>query len=165
MGRTARGVRGINLRQGDYVIGVVKVEDEKKLLTITENGYGKRTEFDDFRLMKHRGGLGVTAHNITDKTGNLAGILSVDDNSDVMMITDAGIIIRTPAKDISTYSRSASGVIVMRLEEGQTIANITKVAREEDGDGDFDGENQVEEADTEITDAADTADTEESTEE
>ena len=165
MGRTARGVRGINLRQGDYVIGVVKVEDEKKLLTITENGYGKRTEFDDFRLMKHRGGLGVTAHNITDKTGNLAGILSVDDNSDVMMITDAGIIIRTPAKDISTYSRSASGVIVMRLEEGQTIANITKVAREEDGDGDFDGENQVGDSDTEITDAADTADTEESTEE
>lgn len=132
MGRTARGVRGINLREGDYVIGVVKVEEGKKLLTVTENGYGKRTDFDDFRLMKHRGGLGVTAHNITEKTGNLSGILSVDDNDDVMMITDSGIIIRTPAKDISSYSRAASGVIVMRLEEGQTIANITKVAREED---------------------------------
>ncbi len=134
MGRTARGVRGINLRDDDYVIGVAQVEDGKKLLTITENGYGKRTEYDDFRLMKHRGGFGVTCHNVTDKTGNLAGILSVDDNDDIMMITNEGIIIRTPAKDISTYSRTASGVITMRLLEGQTVANITKVAREEDSE-------------------------------
>ena len=132
MGRTARGVRGINLRDDDYVIGVAQVEEGKKLLTVTENGYGKRTEYDDFRLMKHRGGFGVTCHNVTDKTGNLAGILSVDDNDDIMMITNEGIIIRTPAKDISTYSRTASGVITMRLLEGQTVANITKVAREED---------------------------------
>ena len=131
MGRTARGVRGINLRDDDYVIGVAQVEEGKKLLTITENGYGKRTEYDDFRLMKHRGGFGVTCHNVTDKTGNLAGILSVDDNDDIMMITNEGIIIRTPAKDISTYSRTASGVITMRLLEGQTVANITKVARED----------------------------------
>ncbi len=134
MGRTARGVRGINLRDDDYVIGVAQVEEGKKLLTITENGYGKRTEYDDFRLMKHRGGFGVTCHNVTDKTGNLAGILSVDDNDDIMMITNEGIIIRTPAKDISTYSRTASGVITMRLLEGQTVANITKVAREEDAE-------------------------------
>ncbi|MBQ7357873.1 MAG: DNA gyrase subunit A [Clostridia bacterium] len=141
MGRTARGVRGINLRDDDYVIGVAQVEEGKKLLTITENGYGKRTEYDDFRLMKHRGGLGVTCHNITEKTGDLAGILSVDDNDDIMMITNEGIIIRTPASEISTYSRAASGVIVMRLLEGQTIANITKVAREEDAEEAFDGEN------------------------
>lgn len=158
MGRTARGVRGINLREGDYVIGVVKVEEGKKLLTVTENGYGKRTDFDDFRLMKHRGGLGVTAHNITEKTGNLSGILSVDDNDDVMMITDSGIIIRTPAKDISSYSRAASGVIVMRLEEGQTIANITKVAREEDEniEGTDDADDAVYSVDT--SDAFDEAD-------
>lgn len=158
MGRTARGVRGINLREGDYVIGVVKVEEGKKLLTVTENGYGKRTDFDDFRLMKHRGGLGVTAHNITEKTGNLSGILSVDDNDDVMMITDSGIIIRTPAKDISSYSRAASGVIVMRLEEGQTIANITKVAREEDEniEGADDADDAVYSVDT--SDAFDEAD-------
>ena len=134
MGRTARGVRGINLRDDDYVIGVAQVEEGKKLLTITENGYGKRTEYDDFRLMKHRGGFGVTCHNVTDKTGNLAGILSVDDNDDIMMITNEGIIIRTPAKEISTYSRTASGVITMRLLEGQSVANITKVAREEDSE-------------------------------
>ena len=136
MGRTARGVRGINLREGDYVIGVAQVEEGKKLLTITENGYGKRTEYDDFRLMKHRGGFGVTCHNVTEKTGNVAGILSVDDNDDIMMITNEGIIIRTPASEISTYSRTASGVITMRLLEGQTVANITKVAREEDEDVD-----------------------------
>ena len=132
MGRTARGVRGITLKDDDYVVGVVIVDNNKKLLTITENGFGKKTEFEDFRLMKHRGGFGVICHNITEKTGLLAGILSVDDNDDIMMITDGGVVIRTPAADISTYSRSASGVIAMRLDEGSKIANITKVAREDE---------------------------------
>ncbi len=131
MGRTARGVRGISLKGDDYVIGVAKVEDDKKLCTITEKGYGKKTEFDDFRLMKHRGGFGVIAHNITEKTGKLAGIMAVSDDDDIMMITDGGIVIRTPASEISTYSRSASGVIVMRLGDEQTIANFTKVPHEE----------------------------------
>ncbi len=143
MGRVSRGVRGIRLKDGDYVIGVVCVEDGKKLLTITENGYGKRTEFDDFRLMKNRGGGGVTCHNLTDKTGLLAGIISVSDEDDVMMITDSGVIIRTPAEGISTYSRTASGVIVMRLEEGQRLVNITNVAKEEK---DEDAEIEIEEA-------------------
>ena len=132
MGRVSRGVRGIRLKEEDYVIGVVSVEDDKKLLTITENGFGKRTEFDDFRLMKNRGGGGVTCHNLTEKTGLLAGIIAVGDDDDVMMITDSGIIIRTPATDISTYSRTASGVIVMRLEKGQKLVNITKTAKEEE---------------------------------
>ncbi len=132
MGRSARGVRGIRLKGDDYVIGVVTVEEGKKLLTVTENGFGKRTEFDDFRLMKNRGGGGVTCHNLTEKTGLLAGIISVDDEDDVMMITDSGIIIRTPAEDISTYSRTAAGVIVMRLEGGHKLVNITKVAKEEE---------------------------------
>ena len=132
MGRVSRGVRGIRLKENDYVIGVVSVEEDKKLLTITENGFGKRTEFDDFRLMKNRGGGGVTCHNLTEKTGLLAGIIAVGDDDDVMMITDSGIIIRTPAEDISTYSRTASGVIVMRLEKGQKLVNITKTAKEEE---------------------------------
>ena len=136
MGRTARGVRGIALKDDDYVVGVAIVDENKTLLTITENGFGKRTKFDDFRLMKHRGGFGVICHNITEKTGLLAGILSVDDNDDIMIITDGGVIIRTPASDISTYSRSASGVITMRLDEGNKIANITKVAREDEMDDD-----------------------------
>ncbi len=130
LGRTARGVRGVKLREGDYVVGAVKVEDDKQLITVTEQGYGKRTSFDEYRV-KGRGGLGVTCHNLTDKTGLLAGIAAVDDGDDLMMITNAGTIIRTPVKDINTYSRAASGVIVMRLAEGQSLVNFSKVAHEE----------------------------------
>ena len=131
LGRTARGVRGVKLREGDYVVGAVRIEDDKQLITITENGFGKRTPFDDFRV-KGRGGLGVTCHNLTDKTGLLAGISAVDDGDDLMMITNLGTIIRTPVKDINTYSRTAAGVIVMRLGEGQSIVNFAKVAHEEE---------------------------------
>ena len=134
MGRTARGVRGITVRDDDYVTGVAIVEKGKSLITITENGYGKRTPYSDFREMKHRGGLGVTAHNLTEKTGKLCSIASVDDDDDLMMITDAGTIIRTPVCGVPTYSRTASGVIMMRLNEGQTLVNFTKVKREEDSD-------------------------------
>jgi len=130
LGRTARGVRGIRLREGDYVVGAVKVDDEKQLITVTENGYGKRTLFEDFRV-KGRGGLGVTCHNLTDKTGLLAGIAAVDDGDDLMMITNLGTIIRTPVAQINTYSRTASGVIVMRLAEGQTLVNFSKVTHED----------------------------------
>lgn len=132
MGRSARGVRGIRLKGDDFVVGVVNVEEGKKLLTVTENGFGKRTDFDDFRLMKNRGGGGVICHNLTEKTGLLAGIISVDEEDDIMMITDSGIIIRTPASGVSTYSRTASGVIMMRLDDGQRIVNVTKTAKEED---------------------------------
>ncbi len=130
LGRTARGVRGVKLRGDDYVVGAVKVEDDKQLITVTENGYGKRTPFDEYRV-KGRGGLGVTCHNLSEKTGLLAGIAAVDDGDDLMMITNAGTIIRTPVKDINTYSRAAAGVIVMRLAEGQTLVNFSKVAHEE----------------------------------
>ncbi|MBQ3483425.1 MAG: DNA gyrase subunit A [Clostridia bacterium] len=130
LGRTARGVRGIRLREGDYVVGTAVVDDSKQLITVTENGYGKRTPFEDFRV-KGRGGLGVTCHNLTDKTGLLAGIAAVDDGDDLMMITNLGTIIRTPVAQINTYSRTASGVIVMRLAEGQTLVNFSKVAHED----------------------------------
>ena len=132
MGRSARGVRGIRLKGDDFVIGVVNVEEGKKLLTVTENGFGKRTDFDDFRLMKNRGGGGVICHNLTEKTGLLAGIISVDENDDIMMITDSGIIIRTPSTGVSVYSRTASGVIMMRLDNGQKLVNVTKTAKEEE---------------------------------
>jgi DNA gyrase subunit A len=134
MGRTARGVRGITVRGDDYVTGVATVEEGKSLITITEKGYGKRTPYSDFREMKHRGGVGVTAHNLTEKTGKLCSIASVDDDDDLMMITDGGTIIRTPACDVPSYSRTASGVIMMRLSDGQTLVNFTKVKREADED-------------------------------
>ena len=130
MGRTARGVRGISLRGNDYVTGVAVVKEGEKLITITENGFGKRTEFDDFRLMKNRGGSGVCVHNISDKTGLLTGIASVSEEDDIMLITDQGQIVRTPVSGIPVYSRSASGVIVMRLSDGQSVVNFTKVAKE-----------------------------------
>ena len=136
MGRTARGVRGIALRGDDYVTGVAVVTEGEKLITITEKGFGKRTEFDDFRLMKNRGGSGVCAHNISDKTGLLTGIASVSEDDDIMLITDQGQIVRTPVSGIPVYSRSASGVIVMRLADGQSVVNFTKVAKEAEEDTD-----------------------------
>ncbi len=132
MGRTARGVRGITLQGDDYVTGVAVVTEGEKLITVTEKGFGKRTEFDDFRIMKNRGGKGVCVHNISDKTGLLAGIASVGEDDDVMMITDQGQIVRVHVSGIPVYSRSASGVIVMRLSDEQTVVNFTKVAREDE---------------------------------
>lgn len=129
MGRTARGVIGISLRGEDCVVGAVRVEPEKRLVTVTENGFGKRTPFDEFRVMTNRGGLGVTCQKCTDKTGRLAGILAASEDDDLMLITDQGIIIRTPAQDISELSRTAAGVIVMRLEAGQKLVNLTKIDR------------------------------------
>jgi len=134
MGRTARGVRGIKLSDSDYVCGVALVEEGKQLLTVTEGGYGKRTPFDDFRVMLHRGGSGVTGHKISDKTGLLAGIATVSEDDDVMMITNEGTIIRTPVSGIPAYSRTAGGVIVMRLDEGASLVTFTRVEKEPEDD-------------------------------
>ncbi len=134
MGRTARGVRGISLRDGDYVAGVCVVEEGKDLLCITENGFGKRSPFDDFRVMKNRGGFGVTCYNLTDKSGILTGVAAVDDDDDLMMITDSGTIIRTPVAGIPGRSRSAGGVIVMRLGEEQKLVNFTTTAHAEEAE-------------------------------
>ena len=132
MGRTARGVRGIKLRDGDYVVGVAVVDEEKSLITITENGFSKRTDFEDFRVMKHRGGFGVTCHKLTDKTGALVGIATVDETDDIMMITDSGMVVRTRVSDVPTYSRTAGGVITMRLNEGQKLVHFTVVPKSDE---------------------------------
>lgn len=132
MGRTARGVIGIRVHGDDYVCGVAVVEEGKKLVTITDNGFGKLTDFDDFRLMKNRGGKGVTAHKLGDKTGYLTGVATVDENDDLMMITDSGTVIRIPVSGIPTYSRTAGGVIVMRLGDGAKLVNFTKVEKAEE---------------------------------
>ena len=131
MGRTARGVRGIRLDEGDYVKGVALVEENKTLITITEKGFGKRSSFDEF-ARRNRGGKGVICHNLNDKTGLLAGILTVDDKDDIMLITNDGTVIRTAVSEIPSYSRTASGVIVMRPDEDSIVANITRVSREEE---------------------------------
>ena len=132
MGRTARGVRGITLTRDDYVVGVAVVEENKTLLTVTENGMGKRTRFDDFRQMKHRGGKGVTCHNITERTGKLATVITVAEDDDVMLITNEGTIIRTNVSGINIYSRTATGVIIMRLSEGSIINNVARLEKAEE---------------------------------
>ncbi len=132
MGRGARGVKGITLSEGDYVIGVCVVDEEKKLLTVTENGMGKRTEFDDFREMKHRGGRGVTCHKLTEKSGKLAAIQTVSDDDDVMLITDKGTIIRMSVSDINVYSRTAGGVIVMRTSDDSRIITLSRLDKIEE---------------------------------
>jgi DNA gyrase subunit A len=132
MGRTARGVRGITLTGDDYVVGVAVVDDTKTLLTITDNGVGKRTSFSDFREMKHRGGRGVCCQNINEKTGKLAAIITVSEDDDIILITNEGTIIRTAVSGINVYSRTATGVIVMRLAEGSYINNIARLEKCED---------------------------------
>ena len=132
MGRAARGVKGITLQGDDYVVGVSIVDEAKTLLTVTENGMGKRTRFDDFREMKHRGGKGVTCHKITEKSGMLAAIQTVADDDDVMMITDKGTIIRMSCSDINVYSRTASGVIVMRTAEDNKLITLSRLEKIEE---------------------------------
>ena len=131
--RTARGVRGIELRGDDKVCGAVIVDEEKKLLTVTENGFGKRSEFSDFES-RNRGIFGVKAHNVSEKTGKLATIGAVTEDEDIMAITDAGVIIRTHVAEVPVYNRSASGVRVMRLSDGARVAKMTFTDKEEDSD-------------------------------
>ena len=146
MGRSARGVRGIRLAEGDEVVGCVLVEDDKKLLTITENGFGKRSGFDDFKT-RNRGGKGVIVHGLSDKTGKLAAIVSVADEDDVVIVSDNGITIRTHVSDISEYSRTASGVIVMRTRDGKvtSVANVGKAEEDEEDLAVTEGEQIAEE--------------------
>lgn len=134
MGRTARGVRGIRLKGDDEVVGVSVVEEGKKLITITEKGFGKRNDFDCFSAHS-RGTMGVICHRLTAKTGELAGIAAVSDDDDIMVITNEGTIIRMAVSSIPVYSSgSTSGVIVMRLDGEAKIVNfaVTKSEKEEE---------------------------------
>ncbi len=140
MGRNARGVIGIRVDEDDEVCGAAFVDNDRKLLIITENGCGKRTPYDDFRLMKHRGGSGVTCQNITEKTGRIASVASVGEDDDIMMITNTGTVVRIHASEIPSYSRTATGVIVMRTAENATIMNFAIVP---DGNKLEDDENEL----------------------
>ena len=134
MGRTARGVRGIRLREGDEVVGVSVVEEGKTLITVTEKGFGKRNEFNCFSAHS-RGTMGVICHKLTAKTGELAGIAAVSEDDDIMIITNEGTIIRMAVSGIPVYgSGSTSGVIVMRLDDDAKIVNfaVTESEKEEE---------------------------------
>ena len=135
MGRDAVGVRGIQLASDDYVVGAEKAEEGKCLLTVTQCGYGKRTELGEYlrtapdgsRQPQARGGKGQKNYNITPKTGLVAGCRVVGENDDVMLIESGGVIIRTPAADINIYKRDTQGVIVMRIEEGNQVVSLERV--------------------------------------
>ncbi|MCI8387895.1 MAG: DNA gyrase subunit A [Clostridiales bacterium] len=133
MGRNARGVKGITLADGDYVVGCALISEDTSLLTITEGGFGKRCEFDNFSA-HNRGVKGVMCHGISERTGKLAGIASVSESDDILMITNDGTIVRTAVSGIPFYGRSAGGVIVMRLSEGASLVNFTKVAAEDENE-------------------------------
>ena len=140
MGRDAAGVRGILLGQDDYVIGAQKVEEGMTLLTVTENGYGKRTELVEYlrtgpdgeKIPQSRGGKGLKNYNITPKTGKVAGCRVVDENDDVMLIENGGVIIRVPASQINIYKRDVQGVIVMRVEEGNQLVALERIEKTEE---------------------------------
>ena len=135
MGRDAMGVRGITLTGEDYVIGAEKVEEGKTLLTVTENGFGKRTELQEYlrtgpdgeKIPQSRGGKGLKNYNITPKTGAIAGCRVVGENDDVMLIENSGVIIRIPASTINIYKRDVQGVIVMRIEEGNSLVSMERI--------------------------------------
>ena len=132
MGRDAAGVRGISLDAGDFVVGAQKWEEGKTLLTVTENGYGKRTALPEYlrtgpdgqRVPQSRGGKGLKNYNITPKTGPVAGCVVVGESDDVMLIENGGVIIRVPAGSINVYKRDVQGVIVMRIEDGNKLVSL-----------------------------------------
>ena len=131
MGRTAVGVRGIRLREGDYVIGAARADADKTVLSITENGYGKRTPIEEYRVTG-RGGLGVKNYMVTDKTGPVVGMKVVDGTEDLLLVTAAGILIRTPVENIRVAGRATQGVIVMRFkEEGDRVISLALADPEE----------------------------------
>ncbi len=140
MGRDAAGVRGIMLTGSDYVVGAEKAEEGKTLLTITENGFGKRTEMVEYlrtgpegeKIPQGRGGKGLKNYNITPKTGFVAGCCVVGEQDDVMLIENGGVIIRIPANTINIYKRDVQGVIVMRVEEGNKVVAVQGVAAAEE---------------------------------
>ena len=134
MGRVSMGVKSIELAEGDEVVAMSIVEEGEQVLSITRNGFGKRTEIDEYRVQS-RGGKGIKAMNLTEKTGLLAGQLLVDEDEDILLITDDGTVIRTPVSSISTHGRNTQGVRIMRVEEGGQVVCVAPAEAEEDEEG------------------------------
>ena len=134
MGRTAVGVRGIRLRDGDYVVGAARADADKTVLSVTERGFGKRTPVEEYRIT-NRGGLGIRNYMVTEKTGPIVGIKVVDGTEDLLLVTAAGILIRTPVENIRVAGRATQGVIVMRFkEEGDRVISMALADPEEKAD-------------------------------
>ncbi|MBQ8884458.1 MAG: DNA gyrase subunit A, partial [Oscillospiraceae bacterium] len=143
MGRVTHGVKAIKLREGDYVIGAAVASEGKDLLVVTENGYGKKTDFDEYRA-QNRGGIGLKNYNISEKTGKVVSIHSVTEDDDIMLITSEGVVIRLATNEIRSIGRSTAGVRLMRLGEGVNVVSVAKCAHE--GDETVDVEETAEES-------------------
>lgn len=130
MGRTATGVKAISLREGDYLVSAVKMSPTAKVLNVTEKGFGKRTVPEEFKV-QYRGGMGVKIHQLTEKTGLLTGVLMLEENEEIMLITSEGVIIRLRGVDISTIGRVSQGVKLMNLDEGVSVVGIAKITEDD----------------------------------
>ena len=146
MGRSSMGVKSISLAEGDEVIDMAPVEEGAHVLAITQNGYGKRTETDEYRE-QGRAGKGIRAMNLTDKTGDLAALLLVHPEEDILLITDDGTIIRTHVDDIRICGRATQGVRIMKLSEGSRVAGVARAEAEPEEEA----ETPAETADTSVT--------------
>lgn len=142
LGRTARGVKAITLEKGDEVVGMAKLRDGATLLTITEKGFGRRSAYEEYR-MQSRAGKGIINYKVNDDKGYVTGIKSVDDDDDVIMITDDGVIIRIPVAQVNIQSRYAGGVRVMRVADGGRIVTVARASREETIE-EIEGEEEIE---------------------
>ena len=131
LGRTARGVKAISLEEGDEVVGMAKLRDGATLLTITEKGFGRRSVYEEYR-MQSRAGKGIINYKVNEDKGFVTGIKSVDDDDDVIMITDDGVIIRIPVEQVNVQSRYAGGVRVMRVTDGGRIVTVARAPKEEE---------------------------------
>ncbi|MEB3363132.1 DNA gyrase C-terminal beta-propeller domain-containing protein [Lactobacillus sp. R2/2] len=131
MGRTAAGVRGINLRENDYVVGSGVIKNSDEVLVISEKGYGKRTAAAEYPT-KGRGGKGIKTANITEKNGPLSGVTVIDGSQDIMVITDDGIMIRFKTKDVSQTGRSTLGVRLIKVNDNNKVASLAVVPAEAD---------------------------------
>ena len=155
-GRVSMGVRGINLMDGDEVVGMQLNSQGDCLLIVSANGMGKRTSMGEFTC-QNRGGKGVKCYKITEKTGNVVGMKAVDEDSEIMIINTEGIIIRMKCSDISVYGRITSGVKLINLTEGVTVASVAKVRDKEEKD------TNAQQAAVEITDSAETEESDQPT--
>ena len=131
VGRNSIGVRSMRIAEGDEVIDIAAVEPETTVLAITTGGYGKRTDPDEYRE-QGRGGMGIKAMQLTEKTGDLAALMFVHEDEDILLITDDGTIIRARAADVRLCGRSTQGVRIMRLAEGSTVVGVCRAEKEEE---------------------------------
>ncbi|MES0350588.1 MAG: DNA gyrase subunit A [Desulfobacteria bacterium] len=130
MGRVSRGVRGMRLAEGDYIVGMEVLTDGKTLMTVTENGYGKRTSIDEYPI-RNRGGMGVITIKTTERNGMVVAILLVTNEDDLMLMTDRGKIIRMPVKDISVIGRNTQGVRLIGMNPGERVVSAARLAEKD----------------------------------